>query len=193
MRLNLEPFTLIGATTKVGAVSTPLRDRFIHNFKLAFYELAEMQLIVERAARILEVPMDAQPAHSIAVRSRATPRIANRIVRAVRDFAQVGGEEHISLERVQTTLASLGIDEQGLDPTDRLILITIIERFGGGPVGLSTLAAASAEEEETLEDVYEPYLLQQGYLQRTPKGRMATDRAYQLLGLKIPERSPTLF
>jgi Holliday junction DNA helicase RuvB len=187
MRLTLKPFTLVGATTKVGAVSAPLRDRFIHNFKLAFYTAPEMEQIVLRSSRILAVSLEDGVADLIGVSSRATPRVANRLVRAVRDFAQVEGEKQVSLARVRSTLEALGIDDRGLDRTDRAILAAIIEKFGGGPVGLSTLAAATAEEEETLEDVYEPYLLQQGYLQRTPKGRVATQLAYRLLGLSIPE------
>jgi holliday junction DNA helicase RuvB len=193
MRIDIQPFTLVGATTKVGAVSMPLRDRFIHNFKLKFYQVPEMQLIVERAARLLNVPMDAAAAYRIASASRATPRIANRLVRSVRDFAQVNDETAIAIARVEHTLTALGIDERGLDSNDRAILSALIERFGGGPVGLSTLAAATAEEEETLEDVYEPYLMQCGYLQRTPKGRMATKHAYDLLGIAMPQNASTLF
>lgn len=193
MRIDLQPFTLIGATTKIGSMSTPLRDRFIHNFKLAFYEVPEMQQIVERAATILSVPMRPDAAHHIAIASRATPRIANRLVRSVRDFAQVHGEEWVELGRVQTTLGALGIDRRGLDNTDRQILSIIIQHFGGGPVGLSTLAAACAEEQETIEDVYEPYLMQCGLLARTPKGRVVTPGAYALLGLQAPVGEKTLF
>ena len=187
MRLTLKPFTLVGATTKVGSMSAPLRDRFIHNFKLSFYSPQEMEQIVLRAAKILNVPLEDGAADLIGNSARATPRIANRLVRAMRDFAQVGGETRISMERVRSTLDALGIDDRGLDRTDRTILQAIIGKFGGGPVGLSTLAAATAEEEETLEDVYEPYLLQQGYLQRTPKGRTVTPLAYSLLGITMPE------
>lgn len=186
MRIDLQPFTLIGATTKIGSVSMPLRDRFIHNFKLSFYDISEMQLIVDRTAKILNVPMQPDAGHRIAASSRATPRIANRLVRSVRDFAQVNDEPTVSLKRVHHTLEALGIDEQGLDRTDRQILKVIIDKFGGGPVGLSTLAAAIADEQETVEDVYEPYLLQCGYIQRTPKGRMVTPHAYTLLGMDAP-------
>ena len=193
MRIDLQPFTLVGATTKAGAVSMPLRDRFIHNFKLSFYQIAEMQQIVERASKLLDVPMDAGASRCIATSSRATPRIANRLVRSVRDFAQVNDETTISADRVLTTLRALGIDDRGLDSNDRMILTTLIEKFAGGPVGISTLAAATAEEEETLEDVYEPYLMQCGYLQRTAKGRMATAHAYELLGIVMPgAEKPTL-
>jgi Holliday junction DNA helicase RuvB len=189
MRLALKPFTLIGATTKAGSMIAPLRDRFIHNFKLSFYTPAEMEQIVIRSARILDVSLEDGAADVIGSSSRATPRIANRLVRAIRDFSQVNGEKTVSLDRVRHTMDALGIDDRGLDRTDRTILQAIIEKFGGGPVGLSTLAAATAEEEATLEDVYEPYLLQQGYLQRTPKGRIATPHAYSLLGMSMPENA----
>lgn len=187
MRLTIKPFTLIGATTKAGSMSAPLRDRFINQFKLSFYDTAEMQLIVERSAGILQIELDSNAAFRIAKSSRFTPRIANRLTRAVRDFAHVRGEERITLAAVEETLHALEIDDDGLDATDRQILSTIVDMFGGGPVGLSTIAAVLADEEETIEDVYEPYLLQQGYLQRTPKGRMATKRAYEKLGKAVPE------
>lgn len=188
MRIDLQPFTLVGATTKVGAMSMPLRDRFIHNFKLGFYQPDEMEQIVKRTTKILNVNIEPAAARHIASASRATPRIANRLVRAVRDFAQVNEEQTVSADRVATTLGALGIDEKGLDRTDRMILSTIIGRFSGGPVGLGTLAAATAEEQETLEDVYEPYLMQCGLLQRTAKGRLVTPSAYQLLEVEMPER-----
>lgn len=187
MRLDLKPFTLIGATTKVGSVSAPLRDRFTHVFKLNFYTEVEMEQIVDRTAGILDVTLDSGVAKHVAGCCRATPRVANRLVRSVRDFAQVEEEATVSMDRILATLESLGINEVGLDHTDRLILQTIIEKFAGGPVGLSTLSAATAEEQEALEDVYEPYLLQCGYLQRTPKGRVATQLAYELLGTQMPE------
>lgn len=189
MRLKLKPFTLVGATTKAGSMSAPLRDRFIHAFKLSYYTSAEMEQIVLRTARILTVALEDGAADLIGSSSRSTPRIGNRLVRAVRDFSQVNGEKTVTLARVRKTMDALGIDAQGLDRTDRAILSAIITKFGGGPVGLSTLAAATAEEEETLEDVYEPYLLQQGYLQRTPKGRIATPLAYTLLGETISPRA----
>ena len=187
MRIDLKPFTLVGATTKAGSVSSPLRSRFVHNFKLHFYTTEEMTAIVQRSADILDVKIQTDAATKIASASRATPRIGNRILRAIRDFAQVEGEKDITLDRVATGLESLSVDHLGLDRTDREILSTIIEKFGGGPVGLSTLAAATAEEEQTLEDVYEPYLLQIGFLKRTPQGRMATPLAYEQLGLKVPQ------
>lgn len=189
VRLNLQSFTLVGATTKVGSLGAPLRDRFLHTFKLGFYELGEMQQIVERSAMILGVSMGEGAAPLIARASRATPRVGNRLIRAVRDFAVVRGDVNVTAAAVKEGLQSLEVDPDGLDATDRLILRTIVEDFHGGPVGLSTLAAILAEEQETLEDVYEPYLLQQGYLQRTPKGRIATSKAYQKIGIEVPEAS----
>jgi len=187
MRLDLKPFTLIGATTKAGSISAPLRDRFIHSFKLAFYSQVEMEQIVDRSAGILSISMEEKAVERVARCCRATPRVANRLVRAVRDFAQVAGDKKVTFDRVHDTLARLGVDEQGLDRTDRLILTSIVEKFNGGPVGLSTLAAATGEEEQTLEDMVEPYLLQQGYLQRTSKGRIITKLACDLLNMDLPE------
>ncbi len=187
MRLDLKPFTLVGATTKIGSVSAPLRDRFSHNFKLEFYNDIEMEQIVERTAHLLDVHMEDGAAHLVARSCRSTPRIANRLVRSVRDFAQVSDEDCISQDRVKDTLMKLGVDDRGLDNTDRNILRTIIEKFAGGPVGLSTLAAATAEEADTIEDVYEPYLMQCGYLQRTPKGRTVTPSAYDLLDITLSD------
>lgn len=187
VRLNLKPFTLVAATTKAGAVSAPLRDRFLHQFKLSFYDAAEMEKIVRRSADILHVTLEEGAAAMIAGASRATPRIGNRLVRSVRDFSQVQGREHITKESVQIALDSLDIDADGLDVTDRALLTTIIDTFGGGPVGLSTLAAVLAEEEETIEDVYEPFLMQQGFIQRTPKGRIAGRKAYEKLGRTMPK------
>lgn len=187
MRLELKPFTLVGATTKIGSMSAPLRDRFVHQFKLTFYAPDEMHQIVDRTSGILGVTLESGAAHRIACSARATPRIANRLIRSIRDFAQVEGESVVTVGRVESTLGALGIDDRGLDRTDRAILESIITKFSGGPVGLSTLAAVTSEEEETLEDVYEPYLLQQGFLQRTPKGRIVTKLAYALLGMRTPE------
>lgn len=185
VRLNVQPFTLVAATTKPGNISAPLRDRFLHQFKLGFYEQVEMHQIIDRSARMLGVSAEAEASRLLACASRSTPRIANRLVRSVRDFAHVRGEEVISLQCVQDTLASLEIDDEGLDAIDRRLLSAIVNDFAGGPVGLSTLSAILAEEEDTIEDVYEPYLMQQGYLQRTPKGRMATPKAYQKLGEEL--------
>ncbi len=189
VRLTLKPFTLVGATTKAGAMSAPLRDRFMHSFKLGFYELGEMKDIVVRSAGILGVQLKGTAADEIASASRATPRIANRLVRAVRDFAHARSEASVNDACVRETLHSLDIDETGLDATDRALLSTIIESFNGGPVGLSTLAAMLAEEEETIESMYEPYLMQQGFLQRTAKGRSVTKRAYEKLGRAVPQTS----
>lgn len=186
VRLNIKPFTLVGATTKAGSISAPLRDRFLHQFKLAFYDHEEMERIVERSADILGTRFEATAANTIATASRATPRIANRLVRSVRDFAQVREESVISVQCVNDTLRSLDVDTDGLDATDRALLSAIVDSFAGGPVGLSTLAAILAEEQDTIEDVYEPYLMQQGYLQRTPKGRMVTRKAYEKLGRALP-------
>ncbi|MBI3619515.1 Holliday junction branch migration DNA helicase RuvB [Candidatus Peregrinibacteria bacterium] len=187
MRLHLKPFTLVGATTKAGSITAPLRDRFLQHFKLGFYTGPEMHRIVQRSASILGVDLEDAACARVACSSRATPRIANRLLRAVRDFAQAKGGSAVSLASVESTLASLDIDNDGLDATDRTILAAIVDQFSGGPVGLSTIAAVLAEEEDTIEDVYEPYLLQQGYLQRTSKGRMATKRAYEKLGRSLPE------
>jgi len=161
----------------------------VHTFKLNFYNEEEMTAIVGRSAKLLGAAMQPEAARCVASSSRSTPRIANRILRAIRDFAQTNGESRISLERARKTLASLDIDSLGLDAVDRAILSAIIEKFAGGPVGLSTLAAATAEEEQTLEDVYEPYLLQIGFLKRSPQGRIALPAAYEHLGMKIPEQS----
>src|SRR3989338_1559133 len=186
VRLQLQPFSFIGATTKVGSISAPLRDRFLHVFKLGFYSAGEMESIVERASGILNVPLGAGAARLLAEASRATPRVGNRLIRAVRDFAEVRGVSPVDHSIVRETLRCLVIDRDGLDATDHRVLRTIVESFAGGPVGLSTLAAILAEEEDTLEEVYEPYLLQQGYLQRTPKGRIATPKAYQKVGISLP-------
>jgi Holliday junction DNA helicase RuvB len=167
-------------------MSAPLRDRFVNQFKLAFYELPEMQQIVERSAELLGMQIAGDAACSLARCSRSTPRIANRLLRAVRDFTQVHNPGSITKESVDTTLRALDIDERGLDATDHAIIRTVVDAFAGGPVGLSTIAAMLAEEEATIEDVYEPYLLQQGLLQRTPKGRAATKRTYEMLGLDVP-------
>jgi holliday junction DNA helicase RuvB len=180
VRLNLQPFTLVGATTKAGSISAPLRDRFLHTFKLGFYEVEDMQ-------QILELIIDDCASLALARASRSTPRIANRLVRAVRDFAQMEGSRSVSEQCVTKTLISLDIDPDGFDYTDRKILRTIIEDFNGGPVGLSNLSAILAEEGETIEDVYEPYLIQTGLIQRTPKGRIASPKAYEKLGYPIPE------
>jgi holliday junction DNA helicase RuvB len=175
IRLTLPPFTLVGATTRTGLLTTPLRDRFGMTFRLAYYEPAELAEIVHRSARILGVGIARDAADEIARRSRGTPRVANRILRRVRDFAEVRHSGEITAEIAAEALELLEVDEQGLERTDRELLETIAAKFGGGPVGLSTLAVSLGEEPDTIEDVYEPYLLQLGFIQRTPRGRIVTD------------------
>jgi Holliday junction DNA helicase RuvB len=181
--IPLPPFTLIGATTKVGSLTSPLRDRFGLLQRLRFYETDELTLIVLRTAQILNVSVTEDGAQEIARRSRGTPRIANRLLRRVRDYAQVKGINIITQELASEALDVLNVDSRGLDWTDRLVLNTIIEQFHGGPVGLEAVAAATGEDSKTIEEVYEPYLLQIGYLNRTPRGRMATESAYRHLGM----------
>ncbi len=183
IRLDLPRFTLVGATTRLGLITLPLRERFGFTPRLDYYDPQELALVVRRSAGILEVEVDDPGAAEIARRSRGTPRIANRLLRRVRDYAQVRGDGRVSLESAADALALFEVDEQGLDRVDLQLLTALVERFGGGPVGLSTLAAAVGEETGTLEEVYEPYLLQIGFLQRTPRGRMATDSAYRHLGM----------
>lgn len=189
LRLDLKRFTLIGATTKVSLLTAPLRDRFGAVYHLDFYGLDEMTAIVERTAKLLNVPIDPEPARLIAARSRRTPRIANRLLKRVRDFAQVRADGILTAGTVDEALNALDIDPRGLDETDRRILRTLIEKFGGGPTGLSTLAAAMNEDISTLEDVIEPFLLQEGLLERTPRGRTATEQAYRHLSLPAPASS----
>jgi Holliday junction DNA helicase RuvB len=193
LTLDLPPFTLVGATTRTGLLTTPLRDRFGLTFRLDYYEAEDLGTIVHRSARILGVEIAPDAAEEIACRSRGTPRIANRILRRVRDVAEVRHRGAITTEIAREALLLLEIDEQGLDRETRELLRAIAVKFDGGPVGLSTLAAAVDEEQETIEDVYEPYLLQQGLLKRTPRGRVATERAFQHLGLPVPERAASLF
>ncbi|MEG0798664.1 MAG: Holliday junction branch migration DNA helicase RuvB [Acidaminococcaceae bacterium] len=188
VRLDLPQFTLIGATTRAGAIAAPLRDRFGVLCRLEFYKPAELQLIITRAAEILGVTIDATGAHELALRARGTPRVANRLLKRVRDFAQVSGETIITGKVAGVALARLEVDALGLDRNDKRILETIVKTFGGGPVGVETLAAAVSEETETIEDVYEPYLMQLGLLQRTPRGRMATPETYRYLGVPIPTK-----
>jgi len=183
IRLDLPRFTLIGATTRAGQISSPMRDRFGVNLRLELYTTDELAEIVERSARILDIPIDPHGAIEIAKRSRGTPRIVNRMLKRVRDFAQVKGDGIITAEIADLALKALEVDELGLDNIDRRMLRSIIENFAGGPVGLETLAATIGEEAITLEDVYEPYLLQIGFLSRTPRGRVATPKAYEHLGL----------
>ncbi len=186
IRLPLPRFTMVGATTRTGMITGPLRDRFGFVARLDYYTSAELEAIVMRAATILGVPIDADGAIEIAGRARGTPRIANRLLRRVRDFAEVRGDGTINQATASEGLALFGVDGLGLDKVDRAILRTICERFGGGPVGLSTLAISVGEQPETVEDVYEPFLMQQGLLQRTPRGRVASPAAYLHLGLDAP-------
>lgn len=192
MRINLPRFTLVAATTRLALLTGPLRDRFGAVLRLDFYDLPAMIEIITRSARILNVPIEPSGAEAIARRARGTPRIANRLLRRVRDYAEVHGDGAITDEIAMDGLDMLDVDTLGLDETDRRILRAIVELFEGGPVGIDTLAAATSEEADTLMDVYEPYLLQLGFLQRTPRGRMATRRAYDHLGVPMPDRSQTI-
>ncbi len=181
--LNIEPFTLVGATTRAGMITAPLRDRFGVVFRLNFYSPDDLRVIVKRSARILEIEITEDGASEIARRSRGTPRVANRLLKRTRDFAQVRGKKTIDREEADYALGRLQVDSRGLDEMDRRILNMIIHQFGGGPVGVNSLAVAVSEETETIEDVYEPFLIQEGLLQRTSRGRVATERALNHLGL----------
>jgi Holliday junction DNA helicase RuvB len=189
--LELKPFTLVGATTRPGLLSSPLRSRFGILLRLEFYTEDELRYIVTRSADVLKVPIEEDGAAEIAVRSRGTPRIANRLLRRVRDFAEVRAAGRIDRETAMRALELLEVDAHGFDELDRRLLRTIIEKYDGGPVGLNTLAAALAEEQDALEEVYEPFLIQIGFLDRTPRGRVATRLAYEHLGIEMPRRSPT--
>jgi Holliday junction DNA helicase RuvB len=191
--LDLPAFTLIGATTRAGLLTTPLRDRFGIQHRLDHYAADELARIVTRSARVLEVQIDAPGARAIAERSRGTPRVANRLLRRVRDYAEVHGGGAIDAALAGAALDLLEVDHEGLDRLDRAILSVVCRQFSGGPVGLSTLAVAVQEEADTIEDVYEPYLLQRGFLQRTPRGRCATAHAFRHLGLEPPANDSTLF
>ncbi len=193
MKIDLPPFTLVGATTRTGLLTSPLRDRFQIQERLELYEPEFLEKILERSARILDVRLDATGAKEISRRARGTPRIANRLLRRIRDFAEVEGDGKIDREVAARALERLEIDAAGLDPMDRKILLTIVEKFGGGPVGVETIATSVGEERDTIEDVYEPFLLQQGLLQRTPRGRVATHRGYQFLGKDAPKGQGSLW
>jgi Holliday junction DNA helicase RuvB len=195
IRLDLPPFTLVGATTRAGSLTSPLRDRFGLVQRLEFYSVEELARIVTRSAGILKAPIDAEGARELARRSRGTPRIANRLLRRARDYAEVRGDGRISEAAVSDAMRLLAVDSNGFDLMDRKLLLTLIERFDGGPAGIDSLAAAIGEARDTLEDVIEPYLIQQGYLMRTPRGRIAGKLAYQHYGLKMPEAlsTPDLF
>lgn len=186
VRMELPKFTLIGATTRIGMISAPLRDRFGMIYHLDYYDYSDLEKIVLRSAKILKADLDKNAANIIAKRSRFTPRIANRLLKRVRDFAQVSGHDTINIIDANEALKLLEIDEFGLDKHDRKILSVIIETFKGGPVGLNTIAASTGEEEDTIADVHEPFLIRSGFLTRTPKGRQVTEQAYEHLGYKIP-------
>lgn len=183
IQLALQPFTLIGATTRSGLLTSPLRARFGINARLDYYSGGLLTKIIQRSSHLLNIPIEKEAAYEIARRSRGTPRIANNLLKRTRDFAQVQGNHIITREMVKKSLSALNVDENGLDDMDKRILTTIIEKFQGGPVGISTIATACAEDAETIEEVYEPFLIQEGYIQRTPRGRIATESAYKYLGL----------
>ncbi|WP_082233719.1 Holliday junction branch migration DNA helicase RuvB [Halobacillus massiliensis] len=186
VRLDLPPFTLVGATTRAGLLSAPLRDRFGVHCRLDYYDTAALRSIVERTADIFHIGIDYEAAIEVARRSRGTPRIANRLLKRVRDIVQVRGEDTITIPTTQTALRMLQVDDEGLDHIDHKLLVAIIDQFRGGPVGLDTLAATVGEESQTIEDVYEPFLLQRGFIQRTPRGRVATPKAYEHFNREVP-------
>ncbi|MBW1862209.1 MAG: Holliday junction branch migration DNA helicase RuvB [Deltaproteobacteria bacterium] len=187
MKIPLPPFTLVGATTRTGLLTPPLRERFGVTLRVDFYRPEDLEKIVLRSARLLELPIKEDGAFEIARRSRGTPRVANRILRRVRDYAEVEADGIITLEVAMQALDMLEVDDQGLDKMDRHIMLTIIEKFNGGPIGLDTLSAAVSEDKDTLEDVYEPFLIQSGYIKRTPRGRVATKLAYNHFGVTVED------
>jgi Holliday junction DNA helicase RuvB len=190
---QLNRFTLVGATTRAGLVMAPLRSRFGIVHRLEFYTPADLEKIITRSAKILGITIDADGASEIARRSRGTPRVANRLLRRVRDFAEVRAEGHITQAVAREALKMLSVDEHGLDETDRNLMLTILQKYSGGPVGLNTIAASLSEEEDAIEEIYEPYLMQLGLLDRTPRGRVATALAYKHFGMEEPRRQPGLF
>jgi len=191
IKLDLPPFTLVGATTRTGLLTSPFRDRFGIIQRLEFYAVEDLTTIVERSAGMIGIECERSGAREVAIRSRGTPRIANRLLRRVRDFAQVEAEGVVSREIADTALNMLRVDANGFDQMDRRLLLTMIEKFEGGPVGIDSMAAAVGEESATIEDVYEPYLIQQGFIMRTSRGRLATRLAYEHFGLKVPDRPET--
>ncbi len=193
VKVPLQPFTLIGSTTRAGLLTAPLRSRFGIVHRLDFYADADLEVIVRRSARILGVPITDEAAAEIARRSRGTPRIANRLLRRVRDYAQVRAKGEITPPVTQAALAMLEVDDRGFDEIDRRLLRTIIDKFGGGPVGVNTIAAAISEEKDAIEDIYEPFLIQIGFIDRTPRGRVATARAYEYFGLTAPGKDTRLW
>ena len=193
VKVPLQPFTLVGATTRAGLLTAPLRARFGIVHRLDFYTDDDLHEIVLRSARILDVPIDQPASREIARRARGTPRVGNRLLRRVRDYAEVRADGAINLDVVRQAMEMLEVDDNGFDEADRRLLRAIIEKFGGGPVGLNSLAAAISEEKEAIEDIYEPFLIQAGFLDRTPRGRVATPRAYDYFGLTAPERNSRLW
>jgi Holliday junction DNA helicase RuvB len=193
VKVPLQKFTLIGATTRAGLLTAPLRARFGIVHRLDFYTDGDITEIVRRSARILAVPVDDAAAHEIARRSRGTPRIANRLLRRVRDYAQVRADGRVTTDVARAALTMLEVDDHGFDEVDRKLLRTIIDKFGGGPVGINTIAAAIHEERDAIEDMYEPFLMQAGFLDRTPRGRVATRRAYEYFGLTAPGKDTRLW
>jgi Holliday junction DNA helicase RuvB len=191
--IDVQPFTVVGATTRAGLLSAPLRSRFGIVLRLEFYSSDELAIIVKRSAEILNVPVDEDGAYEIASRARGTPRIVNRLLRRVRDYAQVRGAGHIDKSTAQAALEMLEVDAHGFDEVDRRLMLTIIEKYQGGPVGVNTLAAALAEESDAIEEIYEPFLIQIGFLNRTPRGRIATQLAYDHFGIKAPRKQNSLF
>ena len=190
MKIPLPPFTLVGATTRVGLLTPPLRERFGVVLRVEFYSPEELRKIVQRSAKLLDIPISEDGAFELSGRSRGTPRVANRLLRRVRDYAQVEAQGVITQEVAKEALDMLGVDGRGLDKMDRHIMLTIIQKFNGGPIGLDTLSAAVSEEKDTLEDVYEPFLIQMGYIKRTPRGRVATKLAYSHFGIPMDDRDP---
>ncbi len=193
LRLPLPRFTLVGATTRIGRLSSPLRDRFGATYRLDFFDHDALEQVVLRSARILRIEIAPEAAREIARRSRGTPRLANRWLKRVRDYAQVRADGRVTLDVARSALVELEVDEHGLDAVDRQLLAAVIDKFGGGPVGLDTIAATIAEDADTIADVYEPFLLQEGFLRRTPQGRMATERTYRSLGRTPPAALATLW
>jgi Holliday junction DNA helicase RuvB len=193
IQIGLNPFTLIGATTRAGLLTSPLRARFGINARLEYYDAALLTKIVKRSASILDMPIDESGAYEIARRSRGTPRIANNLLRRTRDFAQMKGNGSIDVKIAEIALNALDVDQNGLDEMDNRILLTIIEKFKGGPVGLTTIATACGEEAETIEEVYEPFLIQEGFLKRTSRGREATEKAYRHVGIAPRAETGSLF
>ncbi len=193
VQLQINPFTLIGATTRSGLLTSPLRARFGINSRLSYYPSSLLSEIVNRSASILDIAISKEAANEIAKRSRGTPRIANAILRRIRDFAQIKGDGNINLEITNTSLEALNVDTHGLDEMDNRILTTIIDKFGGGPVGITTIATAAGEQADTIEEVYEPYLIQEGYLMRTPRGRKTKEKAFKHLGKTGPSKQSDLF